>query len=246
MASKGHSVEASEGRLLHWYGCELLRQNGTAEAFRPQPFGLNTCNRHLGLVFFIRFWPQVALPGQPSRDASAGSGHQGRFRGSFGVEIMTKTAGTRDVSLASGRRINSLSKPYLYGIRVRDNPADAKPSFLAALRPKTASTAFKSPQLSIIYGSVRYSALWIARFRRRSHAGARTGGPPMPAPLWRVPLPLRHAGEQREPLGDLVPCSDEAKRRSFHGSGPVFDHLSGPHRPFSGSKTGRSEASTAS
>eukprot|EP00434_Breviolum_minutum_P001833 symbB.v1.2.001623.t1/scaffold80.1/size342472/10 len=45
VACRGHSVEATEGRLLHWFGMELLRRNPSPEAFRPQPFALNTCNR---------------------------------------------------------------------------------------------------------------------------------------------------------------------------------------------------------
>jgi len=45
VASRGHSVEACESRLLHWFSMELLRQNRQAEALRPQPFALNTCNR---------------------------------------------------------------------------------------------------------------------------------------------------------------------------------------------------------
>lgn len=44
VAARGHSVEACEGRLLHWFGMELLRTS-SMEAFRPQPFALNTCNR---------------------------------------------------------------------------------------------------------------------------------------------------------------------------------------------------------
>ncbi|CAJ1407032.1 unnamed protein product [Effrenium voratum] len=45
VASRGHSVEACEGRLLQWYGMELIRQHSSTEALRPQPFALNTCNR---------------------------------------------------------------------------------------------------------------------------------------------------------------------------------------------------------
>lgn len=45
VAGRGHSVETCEGRLLHWFGLELLRQTSSVEAFKPQPFALNTCNR---------------------------------------------------------------------------------------------------------------------------------------------------------------------------------------------------------
>lgn len=45
VAGRGHSVETCEGRLLHWFGLQLLRQTSSVEAFKPQPFALNTCNR---------------------------------------------------------------------------------------------------------------------------------------------------------------------------------------------------------
>lgn len=44
--SRGYDVEACEHRLLLWYGMELIREHGSiAEALRPQPFAVNTCNR---------------------------------------------------------------------------------------------------------------------------------------------------------------------------------------------------------
>ncbi|CAE8583444.1 unnamed protein product [Polarella glacialis] len=43
--ARGCEVESCEARLLHFFGSELIRENGALECLRPQPFVLGTCNR---------------------------------------------------------------------------------------------------------------------------------------------------------------------------------------------------------